>query len=175
MTGARCAKLLTDIFGWLAVGVYLWPASALSNANLLGVEIGTGFNESHGIEAVILRYRREAAPLLGRESFWDFSLAAWNGPYRNQAVGAGRGLRFHVREHTAFSASGGLAYITEARKDNHLSTHLQLVFRLAAEYRLGGTELSLAAVHYSNGRSLFGWNGPNTGENFATLQLAREF
>lgn len=72
-----------------------------------------------------------------------------------------------------FSASGGLGYV--ARKTDYLGTHPQFLWRLAFGNRFGNYDLSIAQVHYSNGKKIFGWDGPNRGQDFLTLQLGREF
>jgi hypothetical protein len=49
-----------------------------------------------------------------------------------------------------------------------------LSFRIALGRRAGAFDLSLGYVHYSNGKHFFGWEGPNYGENFATIQVERK-
>jgi hypothetical protein len=53
----------------------------------------------------------------------------------------------------------------------HLVTHLQFYFRFAYDWKIGSRDFSLGFTHVSNGKLVFGWDGPNTGENFLTLSI----
>jgi len=110
--------------------------------------------------------------LFGRASHYELALAAWSGPDANEAFTLSRGMRFCPGGY-ALAASAGIGYVTE-RTDN-LGTHLQFVVRLALGRAYGDYELALAQRHYSNGQLLFGWSGPNRGENFLGIELARRF
>ncbi len=142
-------------------------------AETLAIEGGWGDFKSRGTEVVFLRYWKDAPPLFGYDGFYEFSFASWNGPNRNDAIGVARGLRHTWREKRYFSASGGLGYV--ARTTDYLGTHPQFLWRLAFGNKFGVYDLSIAQVHYSNGKKIFGWNGPNRGQDFLTLQLGREF
>ncbi len=148
-------------------------AMPAARAGALAIETGWGDFKSRGTESVFLRYLNEAPPLFGYDSFHDFSLASWNGPNHNNAIGIARGLRRTWRGEKYLSASGGLGYV--AQKTDYLGTHLQFVLHLAFGSRFGNYDLSIAQVHYSNGKKIFGWDGPNRGQDFLTLQLGREF
>lgn len=148
-------------------------AMPAARAEALAIETGWGDFKSRGTESVFLRYLKDAPPLFGYDSFHDFSLASWNGPNHNDSIGIARGLRHAWRGGKYLSASGGLGYV--AQKTDYLGTHMQFVLRLAFGNRFGNYDLSIAQVHYSNGKKIFGWDGPNRGQDFLTLQLGREF
>jgi len=140
---------------------------------MLSLEEGQGFHRSGRTQALFLRYQWEAALLFGQEGFWEVDFGAWNGLNGVETVGFARGLRFRWRENNYFSAQAGLHYIT--RRTENLGTPLQFGARLAFGRTMGVYDLSIGYVHFSNGKYFFGWEGPNNGENFATIQVGRKF
>lgn len=144
---------------------------AFVRADVLALELGGGNLRSHG-DALSLSWRRPAPALFRRESYYEFALASWSGPDSNTAITLSRGARFGVGRYV-LAASAGIGYVTE-RTDN-LGTHLQFVVRLALGRAFGDYELAVAQRHYSNGQLLFDWSGPNRGEQFLSVELARRF
>jgi len=140
---------------------------------MLSLEGGQGFHYSGNTQALFLRYQWEAALLFGQEGFWEAALGAWNGPNRVETIGFARGLRFRWQEKNYASAQAGLHYIT--RRTENLGTPLQFGARLALGRTMGAYDLSIGYVHFSNGKYFFGWEGPNYGEHFVTIQVGRKF
>lgn len=159
------------MIGAIGIVAALLAANSLARAEELSIALGGGNLRSHG-EAAFVAWRRPAASLLGSASYAELALGAWSGPDGNEAVTLSRGVRVPVAAHY-FSASLGLGYVAE--RTERLGTHLQFVARLAFSRPLGDYELAIAQRHYSNGQLLFGWSGPNRGENFLGLELARRF
>lgn len=146
---------------------------SLLRADLIGIDVGRGNHNSRDSTAVFFRYVRdlrlwERMPLYG-----EFLAGRWDGAYENQSFSLGLGLRYPLPDNWSLGASGGIGYVHE--RNNHLGTHPQFVFRFGINYRFGKNELSLAQRHYSNGKGLFQWDGPNVGENFIMFGLAREY
>lgn len=144
-------------------------AATPARGDLLAFESGRGDHNSRGTDAWFLRYQHDIQPLWGAKSFIEFAGGSWNGDTENRTVGGSGGLRYALTTRTYFSGSVGLAYVTD--RTDYLGTHQQFQLRFALGWRMERVDLALAHSHYSNGRSIFGWNGPNTGENFITLQL----
>jgi len=142
-------------------------------ADTISLETGQGFHHSVETQALFLRYRMEAPPLFGQKGFYEAAVGAWNGPNRVETAGIARGLRFDWGEADYFSAQAGLHYIT--RTTENLGTLFEFAFRLAVGRTIGAYDLSLGYVHFSNGKYFFGWDGPNYGENFVTVQIGRKF
>ncbi len=142
-------------------------------ADALFLETGQGFHHSVNTQALFVRYQKEAPLLFGQKGFYEGSVGAWNGPNRVETVGIARGLRFAFGETDYFSAQAGLHYIT--RTTDNLGTLFEVALRLAYGRTMGEYDLSLGYIHFSNGKFFFGWDGPNNGENFLTIQLGRKF
>lgn len=161
---ARLAFAATAFYATLA-----GPAPA--RADTLALEVGGGNLRSHG-EAFFLSWRKPAASLFGHLSYYESTLGAWLGPDANEAITLARGVQAALGRYRV-AVSAGIGYVT-TRTDN-LGTHLQFVLRLTLARPLRDYELALAQRHYSNGRLLLDWPGPNRGENFLALELARRF
>lgn len=140
-------------------------------ADQLAAEAGYGFGSSYRAEGLFLRYRKDAPPLWDRKSFYDVALAHWNGKNWNNAISVARGLQWDLRENSYVGASLGLAYADHVT--GNFGTRAQFVLRVAAGRSFGDHDLSVGVIHYSNGHILVGWDGPNSGENYLTVQLAR--
>ncbi len=144
-----------------------------AHADGLFLEGGAGLLFSKNTEAVFLRYQKDAGPLFHHESFYDFSFASWNGPNHDDAVAITRGLKWNWKERNYFSFEAGGAYLK--RTSDNLGTRLQFAFRFAFGVRAEKFDISIGYNHISNGKFLFGWSGPNNGENFLSLQIGRVF
>ena len=142
-------------------------------ADALSLETGQGFHHSGNTQALFVRYQKDAPLLFGQKGFYEGSVGAWNGPNRVETVGIARGLRFDWGGTAYFSAQFGLNYIT--RKTENLGTLFQFASRLTIGRSIGEYDVSLGYVHFSNGKYFFGWDGPNYGENFVTVQIGRKF
>jgi hypothetical protein len=142
-------------------------------ADTLSLETGQGFHHSGNTQALFVRYQKDAPLLFGQQGFYEGSVGAWNGPNRVETVGIARGLRFGLGETGYLSAQFGLNYIT--RKTENLGTLFQFASRLTVGRSIGEYDVSLGYVHFSNGKYFFGWDGPNYGENFVTVQIGRKF
>jgi hypothetical protein len=142
-------------------------------AETLSLEAGQGFHFSGNTQTLFVRYQKDAPLLFGQKGFYEGSVGAWNGPNRVETAGIARGLRFDFGETGYFSAQFGLNYIT--RKTENLGTLFQFASRLAIGRAIGEYDVSLGYIHFSNGKLFFGWDGPNNGENFVTVQIGRKF
>jgi len=142
-------------------------------ADMLGVEFGAGIRHSDNSEMLRVRYQTDWEPVDRLMSFIDLSATTWNGDDSNDAVSAGLGLRYDLPQDNYLSAAMGLAYVTN--ETDNLGTHGQLQFRFALGHRVDRWDFSVAYSHYSNAKGIFGWNGPNLGEDFITLQFGYHF
>ena len=140
---------------------------------MLSLEAGTGFYYSDNAEALFLRYQRDATPWFGLTEYIELSLGGWNGPTGTEAIGISRGAAWFWTTKYYLAGSAGIGYIAD--KTDNLGTHFQFLFRVALGRRGETYDLSVGWVHYSNGKYFFGWEGPNNGENFITLQVGRVF
>ncbi len=153
--------------------VFFSCLAATAHADTISVETGRGFHHSQHTEALFLRYEHEAPALFGYESFYEISAATWNGKNNASAIGVGRGARLSWGNKNYFSASIGPSFIN--RTTENLGTLCQFSLRFALGRQAGGYDLSLGYNHYSNGKGLFEWKGPNWGENFLTVQIGISF
>jgi hypothetical protein len=144
-------------------------AAAPARGDLLAFESGRGNHNSRGSDAWFLRYQHDMLPLWKTTGFIEFTGGSWDWNIKNRMVGAGGGLRYALTKRSYASLAAGLAYVTD-RTDN-LGTHLQFQWRFALGWRVGRVDLALAQIHYSNGKSIFRWEGANVGDNFLTLQI----
>jgi Lipid A 3-O-deacylase (PagL) len=144
-------------------------AAAPARADLLAFESGRGNHNSRGSDAWFLRYQHDMAPLWNSTGFIEFAGGAWDGSIKNRAFGAGGGLRYALTKRSYASLAAGLAWVTD--RTENLGTHPQFQWRFALGWRVGRVDLALAQIHYSNGKSIFGWDGTNVGDNFLTLQI----
>ena len=153
--------------------VILFRIPSAAHADGLFVEAGWGFNYTRS-ETVFLRYYKDTSPVFGLNSFYDFSLASWNGPSNNHAVTIGRGVLWGWTEEFYSSFEAGGAYLWKTTEN--LGTRLQLAFRFAFGLKAGKFDISAGYNHFSNGKEIYSWsNGTNRGENFVTLQIGRMF
>lgn len=145
-------------------------------ADLLAVAAGGGNLKTHGSNAVFLSYQKDAPRLFNRESLYDFTFGYWSGPTRNSALTVARVVRWQLAPPNYYFA-GMLGIGVVDRTTDHLGTQGQFTVRLAVGRKFGKYDLSIGESHYSNGKYLLrlNWHGPNTGEDFLTIMLAREF
>ncbi len=162
---------LKSVF-FLGAGLLLCPSIAA--ADMLAVAVGRGNIVSQGSNAVFLSYQKNAPKLFNRESLYDLTLGYWNGSTRN--------TRAHVRARRALETfneyyfAGTLGIGVVDHTTDHLGTTGQFMVRLAFGRKFGKYDLSIGETHYSNGQTVLAqWHGPNMGEDFLTLMLAREF
>lgn len=138
-------------------------------ADGLFVEAGAGIGKSLHSEAVLLRYRKETSRLFNHDSYHEALAAYWNNSTHAAGAGIARGVIWNRRKTHDFSTTFGLMGIN--RKTGNLGTRLQFYFRMAYGISFRGREVSIGYVHLSNGKLLFGWGGPNNGENFLTVSV----
>jgi hypothetical protein len=158
---------------FLGTGLLLCPS--LTAADMLAVAVGRGNIFSQGSEAVFLSYQKEAPRLFDRESLYDLTLGYWSGSTHNSALTLARVVRWKLSPESYFAGTLGIGMVD--RTTDHLGTQGQFVVRLAFGRRFGKYDLSIGETHYSNGKTALqlNWHGPNTGEDFLTVMLAREF
>jgi hypothetical protein len=158
---------------FLGTGLLLCPS--LTAADMLAVAMGRGNIFSQGSDAVFLSYQKEAPRLFNRESLYDVTLGYWSGSTHNSALTLARVVRWKLSNESYFAGTLGIGVVD--RTTDHLGTQGQFVVRLAFGRRFGKYGLSLGETHYSNGKTALqlNWHGPNTGEDFLTVMLAREF
>jgi hypothetical protein len=149
----------------------LWQPGA--EADEIALETGRGVEYSNGDIGTFLQYRREAPPLYGFSSYFEFTLAYWNGVEHDSFIAASRGLNYVLRERTRATASFGAGYLD--RKTDRLGTRAQFMARLGIDHDYGAYTLGIGATHISNGSKVFRWDGPNKGENYLTLRVATHF
>jgi len=155
--------------------VLLFSIPSASYADDLYVEGGVGIIHSRLSDAGFLRYYKDASPLLGLLSFYDFSYAHWNGRNENDAVAIGRGVLWSLTNEFYSSFEAGGAYLWQTTEN--LGTRAQFAFRLALGWKTGTFDISAGYIHYSNGQEIFRWSSdtPNKSENFVTIQIGRMF
>jgi hypothetical protein len=136
----------------------------------VSIEGGSGLHNVRGADAVFARYAGETREsILFGQNFYEFSAGSWNGRYGDKAVGAALGTRAR-NEQFHFDASLGVAYLED--KTRLSGTHQQFIVRLGGGVEIGKIDLSIFVTHYSNAKPIFGWDGPNAGYDFFTVQLA---
>ncbi len=147
----------------------------LASADMLAVTTGRGNIYSQGSNAVFLSYQKDAPRLFNRESLYDFTFGYWSGSTRNSALTFARVLRWKLSPQSYFAGTLGIGVVD--RTTDHLGTQGQFMARLAFGRKFGKYDLSIGESHYSNGKTSLrlNWHGPNTGEDFLTVMLAREF
>lgn len=157
----------------LVAGMLLYPCSA--GADMLAVAVGHGNMSSQGSTAVFFSYQKDAPILFNQKSSYELTIAYWSGRNYNTALTAARTLRWNLSPENYFAGTLGIGMVD--RTTDHLGTTGQFVARLAFGRKLGKYDLSIGETHYSNGKTALrlGWHGPNIGEDFLTLMLAREF
>ena len=158
---------------FLGAGLLLCPS--LTAADMLGVTAGHGNIYSQGSDAVFLSYQKEASKLFNRESLYELMFGHWSGSTHNSVLTLARVVRWKLSNESYFAGTLGIGMVD--RTTDHLGTQGQFVARLAFGRRFGKYDLSIGETHYSNGKTALrlNWHGPNTGEDFLTVMLAREF
>ena len=158
---------------FMIIGLLLCPLHAAGD--MLAVTGGRGNIYSAGSEAVFLTYQKNAPELFNQESLYDVTLGFWSGSTRNSALSVARVLRWKLSPETYFAGTLGIGVVD--RTTDHLGTQGQFMIRLAVGRKFSKYDLSIGESHYSNGKTALqlGWHGPNTGEDFLTVMLAREF
>lgn len=158
---------------FLGTGLLLCPS--LTGADMLAVTVGRGNIYSQGSDVVFLSYQKEAPKLFNRESLYDLMFGYWSGSTRNSALTLARVVRWKLSNERYFAGTLGIGVVD--RTTDHLGTTGQFVARLAFGRKFGKYDLSIGETHYSNGKTALrlNWHGPNTGEDFLTVMLAREF
>jgi hypothetical protein len=139
-------------------------------ADDLFVDLGLGVFKSERSGALFLRYQKDTSRLFDRPSYWEGVASYWNNSNWAIALGAARGIDWNRsnRDHF-YSTSFGVMSVN--RTTNHLGTHFQFYFRQAYHIKYGGRDISLGLTHVSNGKVVFKWHGPNSGENFLSLSI----
>lgn len=138
-------------------------------ADNLFIEGGGGIGKSLDSQIFLLKYQKETSRLFGLPSYYEWLLAYWSGEARDEAIGVSRAISFEIAKEQYFSPTLGLLAIRS--ETQHLGTHFQFYFRLAYDLKVKRRDISFAIVHISNGKLIFRWDGPNTGENFLTLSI----
>ena len=158
---------------FLGAGLLLCPSIAA--ADMLAVAAGRGNIESQGSNAAFLSYQKDAPKLFNRESLYDFTLGYWNGSTRNSALSLARVVRWKLSSEYYFAGTLGIGVVDHTT--DHLGTTGQFVVRLAFGRSFDKYDLCIGETHYSNGKTALGlnWEGPNVGEDFLTVMLARKF
>lgn len=142
-------------------------------AGTLSLEAGPGFHHSTHTEALFLRYQAKAFELLGFDTYYEALAGGWNGKNRNEAAALSLGIILPRGGNDWFFGSAGLG--RASRTTDNLGVHFQVTFHVGYTMKLEPVNLSLAYVHFSTGKLFFGWDGPNYGENFVTLQGGWDF
>ncbi len=158
------------ILGLLLTLLMLLPP--VLRADMVGIDVGRGNHNSKKSSAAFFRYVRELPAWQNMPLYGEFLAGRWDGAHDNQAFSLGLGTRYPLSERWSLGGSAGVGYVEN--RNSNLGTHPQFVFRFGINYRIGRAELSLTQRHYSNGKGLFQWDGPNVGENFLMLGLAWE-
>lgn len=162
-------------------GVLFFPALCLAlflfagpvSAGTISVETGEGFHHSPHTEALFLRYQTKAFELLGFDTYYEALAGGWNGKNRNEAVALSLGILIPWHDDDRFFGSAGLG--RASRTTENLGVHFQFTFHVGYTRKFDALNLSLAYVHFSTGKYFLGWEGPNFGENFLTVQAGWDF
>jgi hypothetical protein len=133
------------------------------------LQAGGGFGKSFGETITGVRYQHDTSRLFSLPSFYEAVYMYWSNSSRSQGLGFARSLVWKHGEFRSFNASIGLMGIS--RRTENLGTSLQIYFRFAYDFVLSGRKLSLDLIHISNGKLIFGWQGPNSGENFICVSV----
>lgn len=165
------AAIRAGVFLFLALCLLSLPQPLLGGTVSVGA--GPGFWFSHSSNAIFLRYEHEAALLFDQNSFWAATAVAWDGPNSAEAIGVSRGLRWPFGDVWHADAEFGLNWISDTT--DNLGTPVQALLRAAVIRKFDSLDVSLGVIHYSNAKWLFGWSGPNNGENFLVLGVGWRF
>jgi hypothetical protein len=152
----------------LSLTIFLLSASFAPADNLF-IEAGAGHCKSLNSQVFALRYDKDTSRIFGKASYYEFFFSHWNSENRNDSLGVARSISFEIGEDQYFSPTFGIAGV--ARETRDMGTHFQFYFRIPYDFTIHGRQFSLALIHLSNGKFVFGWDGPNSGENFVTLSI----
>lgn len=130
-----------------------------------GAGVGKSFKESE----IGIRYQHDTSRLFGLPSYYEVAYLYWNNDSRAHGLGVARSLVWSNSGSRSFDASLGLMGIN--RTTDHLGTKVQLYFRFSYAFTVDDRNLSIDLIHLSNGKILFGWDGPNSGENFIAASI----
>ena len=147
--------------------------AANADAGTVSVETGGGFHHSTHSECLFLRYQDKAFEIEGFDAYYEALAGGWNGENRNEAVALSLGIMLPWHENDWFFGSAGLG--RASRTTDNLGVHFQITFHVGYTMKLETANLTLGYVHFSTGKYFLGWEGPNYGENFLTLQAGWEF
>ncbi len=157
----------------LIVAVTLLLRALPAFGDSLSYEVGAGFYFSSGTTANLLRYRHETSTLFGFSSYYEASYASWNGPDHADALALARGIRLTGSGDENLNFTFGLSHIS--RTTANLGQPFEFYTRLGFEKSIGKALFSVGLIHYSDGKFIFGWSGPNNSENFATFSIGLLF
>lgn len=138
-------------------------------ADSMFIEGGTGFAKSWHEAVIGLRFQHDTSRLFDQPSYYEAVYLYWSDSNRAQGLGFARSIIWEATERNSFSGSFGLMAVSH--KTQHLGTTLQFYFRLSYALRPDHHKFTLDLTHLSNGKAVFGWDGPNSGENFLTLSV----
>jgi Lipid A 3-O-deacylase (PagL) len=158
----------TRAWGMLAMLLCMHAA----DADGLAVTAGRGNLKSQGSYALLFSYLKDAPRLFNRDGYYELSFGYWSGSTYNSVLTLARGMRWKISPGYYFAGTLGIGVIE--RTTDHLGTQGQFTLRLAVGRKFGKYDLSIGETHYSNGQKVFHWHGPNVGEDFLTVRLARE-
>lgn len=155
-----------------ACGILLSAASTAA-AGTLSLEAGRGFHHSQHVEALFLRYQIPAFTLFEQPAYYEALAGAWNGANRNEVVALSLGIEIPWHEDDHFFGSAGIGRASNTTAN--LGVHFQFTFHVGYAMKVGAVNVSAGYVHFSTGKYFLGWDGPNYGENFFTVQAGTTF
>lgn len=139
-------------------------------ANDLFLEAGPGIFKSTESIGAFLRYQKETSRLFDFPSNYEVIGAYWSNSFHAAGLGIARGIEWRKEEKKRFFSTD-FGVMGVSRTTEHLGTRFQFYFRMAYNTTISGREASIGFIHVSNGKLVFGWDGPNSGENFITLAV----
>lgn len=158
----------------LCAAVIMLAAPQAARADGIFLEGGPGIVYSYHTYAGFVRYQIDTSPLFKQESFYELSYGYWGGDNHNQAAILARGIRLRLSDpNSYFSGEVGAGYVWNITEN--LGTHFQFMTRFAFHHQIEKVDLSIGYIHYSNGKLVLNWRGPNLSENFLTFQVGYLF
>jgi hypothetical protein len=154
-----------------ALAIFL--CSHVAGADMLAVTAGHGNIKTQGSYALFLTYLKDAPKLFNQDGSYEFTFGYWSGSTYNSVLTLARTVRWKISPHYYFAGTLGIGVVDHTT--DHLGTQGQFTLRLAVGRKFGKYDLSIGETHYSNGQKVFHWHGPNVGEDFLTVMLARAF
>ncbi len=161
------------LFAALPFFLFRAPTPAFAEADTVSLEAGRGFHHSQHTQSAFLRYQTKAFELLGYDTYYEALAGGWNGENRNEAVALSLGIMIPWHGNDWFFGSAGLG--RASRTTDNLGVHFLVTFHVGYTKKLEVMNLTVAYVHFSTGKYFLGWNGPNYGDNFLTLQAGWNF